>query len=126
MLQSEINVTPLVDVCLVLLIIFMVVTPTLVTGVSVQLPETQHAPALGEAPASVAVMADGTVLVGSLLVRRDEMGAELQRLRSRNAATSIAVRGDRRVKYGEVIEVLGACRAAGWEDVKLVSLRPRA
>jgi biopolymer transport protein ExbD len=59
-------------------------------------------------------------------VRRDEMDAELQRLRSRNAATSIAVRGDRRVKYGEVIEVLGACRAAGWEDVKLVSLRPRA
>ena len=123
MLQSEINVTPLVDVCLVLLIIFMVVTPILVSGSSVQLPETRHAPALGEAPVAITVMADGTVLIGAALVREDEVAAELQRLRARSDAATVAVRGDKRAMYGQVVQVLDACRAAGWEDVKLVSLQ---
>lgn len=123
MMQSEINVTPLVDVCLVLLIIFMVVTPVLVTGSAVELPETRHSAALGEAPLSITVMADGTALVGSTIVRRDEIAGVLQRLRSGEHAESVAVRGDKRVPYGAVMEVLDACRAAGWQDVKLVSLR---
>lgn len=122
-MQSQINVTPLVDICLVLLIIFMVATPVLVTGSTVQLPETRHSPALGEAPLSVTVMADGTVLVGSTVVRIDEVNGEVLRAGGLVKAGSVAVRGDKRVAYGEVMKVLDACRAAGWEDVKLVSLR---
>ncbi|HET7437274.1 MAG TPA: biopolymer transporter ExbD [Thermoanaerobaculia bacterium] len=123
MVHSEINVTPLVDVCLVLLIIFMVVTPVLVTGSPVQLPETKHSPALGEAPVSVTVMHDGTVLIGTTVVREDQVAAELQRVRATTHSESIAVRGDKQALYGAVVKVLDACRAAGWEDVKLVSLR---
>jgi biopolymer transport protein TolR len=123
MIHAEINVTPLVDVCLVLLIIFMVVTPVLVTGSAVELPETRHSAALGEAPLSITVMADGTAVVGSTIVRKDEIAGVLQRLRAAEHAESVAVRGDKRVQYGTVMEVLDACRAAGWQDVKLVSLR---
>jgi len=67
-------------------------------------------------------MADSTVLIGTSVVRKDELGAELQRAHARGDAPSVAVRGDKRVLYGEVVKVLDACRAAGWEDVKLVSL----
>lgn len=122
-MQSEINVTPLVDVCLVLLIIFMVVTPAMIAGSSVSLPETRHAGEGAEAPVSITVMADETVLIGSSIVRREQVASELQRLRGRSGAGSAAVRGDKHVRYGAVAEVLDACRAAGWEDVKLVSLK---
>ena len=123
MLQSEINVTPLVDVCLVLLIIFMVVTPIMITGSSVQLPEMTAGPELGEAPLSITVMADGTVLIGDSIVRLDEIASELRRVRTGAHPDSVALRGDRRVAYGEVMNVLEACRGAGWEDVKLVALK---
>lgn len=121
MVQSEINVTPLVDVCLVLLIIFMVVTPVMVSGSAVELPETKHSPALGDVPLAVTVMADGTVMIGDAIVREEQVASELQRLRP--TKSSVAVRGDKRVMYANVVEVLDACRAAGWEDVKLVSLK---
>lgn len=123
MLQSEINVTPLVDVCLVLLIIFMVVTPIMVTGSAVQLPETKHSPPLGEAPLAITVMDDATVMIGSAIVRQDQVKEELLRRRAGKHPDSVAVRGDKRVAYGEVVKVLDACRSAGWEDVKLVSLK---
>jgi biopolymer transport protein TolR len=122
-MQSEINVTPLVDVCLVLLIIFMVLTPAMVTGSTVSLPETRHSSEGAEAPLSITVMADETVLVGSTIVRRADVASELQRVHAQRTSGSVAVRGDKRVSYGAVAEVLDACRAAGWSDVKLVSLK---
>lgn len=125
-MQSEINVTPLVDVCLVLLIIFMVLTPAMVAGSSVALPETRHSNESASAPLSVTVMADETILVGDAIVRREEVATELQRRRTLSATGSVAVRGDKRVTYGAVAEVLDACRAAGWSDVKLVSLKAPA
>lgn len=124
-LQSEINVTPLVDVCLVLLIIFMVLTPAMITGSTVQLPETKHSTESGEAPLSITVFADGKVLIGTSVIREDEVAAELDRLRSRPHPVAVAVKGDKRVSYGAVMAVLDACRRAGWEDVKLVSLKAR-
>lgn len=125
-MQSEINVTPLVDVCLVLLIIFMVLTPAIVTGSAVSLPETTHLAGSAEAPLSITVMADETVLVGGAVVRKIDLASELERARARSASGSVAVRGDKRVSYGSVAEVLDACRAAGWNDVKLVSLKVAA
>ena len=123
MMQSEINVTPLVDVCLVLLIIFMVVLPTVVTGVPVQLPETRHGESLADSPLAITVKSDSTVFVGGNVVHRESLDAELQRQRAEKPARGVAVRADKRVEYGEVVSVLDACRKAGWEDVKLVSFR---
>ncbi len=121
-LSSEINVTPLVDVCLVLLIIFMVVLPTLVNGVEVQLPETSRTADLDQRVFPITVKADGTVYLDDLIIRREEVPSALQHLHAAASARPIAVRADKRVTYGEVAEVLAACRTAGWEDVSLVSV----
>ena len=122
-LESSINVTPLVDVCLVLLIIFMVVTPMIVSG-TVVLPETAHSLPMGaEKQIEVTVKADGSVYVDSLVLRREELTGALERLQREYPQRKIAVRGDKRVQYGEVADVLDACRAAGFEDVSLISLK---
>ena len=122
-MQADINVTPLVDVCLVLLIIFMVVMPVMVNGVPVQLPRTAHAPEMAKENLPITVKDDGTVYVGSVVVRREEIAAEMKRQHEKNPARPIVVRGDKRVAYGEVVDVLDACRAAGFSDVGLVSER---
>ena len=122
-LNSDINVTPLVDVCLVLLIIFMVVLPSMVNGIPVQLPAASTAGPVESRVLQVTVKDDGTVYLGEVIVRSDEVPAALQRLRATESARPIVVRGDKRVAYGEVAAVLGACRAAGWEDVKLATVK---
>src|SRR5688572_6798065 len=124
-LSSEINVTPLVDLCLVLLIIFMVVLPTLVNGVEVQLPETSKTADLDQRVFPITVKADGTVYLDNLIIRREEVPSALQRLHATASPRPIAVRADKRTTYGEVAEVLAAVRAAGWEDVSLVSVERR-
>ena len=124
MLQSEINVTPLVDVCLVLLIIFMVVLPTIVNGVPVALPETSKQASVEERALPITVKEDGTVYIDTLVIRRDELPSTLRKLRETAASRPIAVRADKRVVYGEVAGVLGACRDAGWNDVALVTTPP--
>ena len=124
-LNSEINVTPLVDVCLVLLIIFMIVLPSMVNGIEVQLPETSKNADLDQRVFPITVKADGTVYLEDLVIRREEVPSALQRLHTRASARPIAVRADKRATYGEVAEVLAACRNAGWEDVSLVSVERR-
>jgi biopolymer transport protein ExbD len=124
MLQSEINVTPLVDVCLVLLIIFMVVLPTMVNGVPVALPESSSRASMEERALPITIKEDGTVYVDTLIIRADELPSTLRKLRETAASRPIAVRADKRVVYGEVAGVLGACRDAGWNDVALVTTPP--
>lgn len=123
-LEANINVTPLVDVCLVLLIIFMVVMPVLVTGVPVHLPKTRTGSDLGKGEQlKITVNADGTVFLNGMARRAEEVPTEVQRLHAVNPAMNVAVRGDKAVRYGEVVKVLDACRAAGYQDVGLVSER---
>ena len=130
-LESNINVTPLVDVCLVLLIIFMVVTPVIVNGsVPVQLPKTATAERLTEATRqlSITVKDDGAVYIGAVAVRAEQVAGELQRMHEKSPDLPVAVRGDKRVPYGDVMRVLGACRAAGFTNVGLTgdqSAEPR-
>jgi biopolymer transport protein ExbD len=119
-MNADINVTPLVDVCLVLLIIFMVVLPAMVNGVSVQLPQTNAPAAVDERVLPLTIKDDGTVYVDTQIVRRDEIAGTLQRLRTTAASRPIAVRADKRVQYGEVAQVLASCREAGWQDITLV------
>jgi len=121
-LESNINVTPLVDVCLVLLIIFMVVMPVIVNGVPVKLPvaKGERAPD-GQHQLAITVKDDGTVYLGTVAVRQEQVASELQRLHGESPDREVAVRGDQSVAYGEVVKVLDACRSAGYIDVRLMS-----
>lgn len=122
-LNSDINVTPLVDVCLVLLIIFMVVTPMLQKGVPVVLPKTdapQKTPDT-EKQLQISVKEDGTVYLGNLVVRKDQVQSELKSIFEKSPDREIAVKGDKRVKYGLVLDVLKACREVGFQDVGLIA-----
>lgn len=122
-MTSDINVTPLVDVCLVLLIIFMVVLPTMVNGVDVKLPSTTSTAAVANRVLPITVKEDGTVYLGTSVMRRDEVPAALSRMRATDASRPIAVRADKRVEYGEVMSVIDDARKAGWVDVTLVGTR---
>src|SRR5579864_7466296 len=115
-LNSDINVTPLVDVCLVLLIIFMVVTPMLQKGVPVNLPVTSEPEKTPdtEKQLQISVKADGTVYLGSNVVRKDQVQSELEQIHQRTPDREIAVKGDKLVKYGDVLDVLKACREVGF------------
>ena len=122
-MQSEINVTPLVDICLVLLIIFMVVTP-LFTGVPVHLPQSKTAASLEDRQLPITVNKDATLYIDANVIRREQLEGELQRLHAKNPDRPVLVRGDERVLYGEVVDVLGACRAAGFANVALATSSP--
>ena len=117
-LHSEINVTPLVDVCLVLLIIFMVVLPTMVNGIPVHLPKAASGDALEKKPLQITLNSDKTLYVDSVVIRSDELASELQR-RHDQVQRPVVVRADKALAYGEVVGVLDACRKAGFETVGL-------
>jgi biopolymer transport protein TolR len=122
-LTSDINVTPLVDVCLVLLIIFMVVTPMLQKGVPVNLPVTEDPEKTPdtEKQLQISVRADGSIYLGPNVIRADQLESQLKEIFERTPDREIAVKGDRQVKYGPVLDVLKACREVGFNDVGLIS-----
>lgn len=124
-LQSDINVTPLIDVCLVLLITFMVITPLLVTGVPVRLPQTATADALAKQPLNVSINADGTIYLDNVVIRGEQLASELAR-RHAELSRPVVVRADKTLTYGEVARVLDACRVAGFENVGLATARTTA
>lgn len=116
--QADINVTPLVDVCLVLLIIFMVVTPLMVTGIPVRLPHAQQSGPVLHEPLQVTISSDDVVFVGANVVRKEELATALQHERAA-ASRPVIVRGDKSLSYGEIVSVLDACRAAGFDEIAL-------
>jgi TolR protein len=122
-LNSEINVTPLVDVCLVLLIIFMVVTPMLQKGVPVNLPITEEPEKTPDTDKQlqISVKADGSVYLGQTVVRKEQVQSELESIHQRTPDREIAVKGDKLVKYGAVLDVLKACREVGFNNVGLIA-----
>jgi len=122
-LNSEINVTPLVDVCLVLLIIFMVVTPMLQKGVPVNLPMTEDPEKTPdtEKQLQISVKADGSVYLGPTVVMKQQVESELKNIHDRTPDREIAVKGDKKVKYGDVLDVLKACREVGFNNVGLIA-----
>jgi biopolymer transport protein TolR len=122
-LNSDINVTPLVDVCLVLLIIFMVVTPLLVTGLPVRLPTAATGDPLASQPLQITLLGDGTLFIGDAIVRIDEAPAALARARAA-ADRPVVVQADKALPYGRVVELLDACRASGFTNVGLAAQRP--
>jgi biopolymer transport protein TolR len=122
--MSEINVTPMVDVMLVLLIIFMVSAPLLTVGVPIDLPQTQ-AKSLDQdkEPLTVSVKLDGEVFLQNAEIKVDELVPKLQAITQARGGLDerIYVRGDRKVDYGTVMRVMGRLSAAGFRRVALVT-----
>jgi biopolymer transport protein TolR len=124
--MSEINVTPMVDVMLVLLIVFMVAAPLLTVGVPVDLPKAQ-APAINEnkEPLVVTVNAEGKIFLQETVLDNDDtLVPRLQAITHNNPEASIYVRGDRAINYGRVLEVMSMISAAGFTKVSLVAETP--
>ena len=121
--MSEINVTPFVDVMLVLLIIFMVAAPLLTAGVPIELPDTaaEPLPQEQEEPLAVTVSADGKVLIGSTEVPRDELLTRLLAIAGERKGDKVFLRGDGAVPYGVIMVVMGALNAGGFRNIGLVT-----
>ena len=119
---SEINVTPFVDVILVLLIIFMVTAPLLTVGVQVDLPESS-ADSLPEEqePLTLTINAKGEIFIQEAKVEYDNIIAKVLAVSKNRTDTRIYVRGDKTINYGRVLEVMGRLSGAGFSKVALIS-----
>jgi biopolymer transport protein TolR len=120
--MAEINVTPFVDVMLVLLIVFMVTAPLLTVGVPVDLPRTR-ARALGEdrEPLAVSIDQTGHIFLQNTPIAEDDLVARLTAISSNGYEQRIFVRGDKTVDYGKVMEVMGLLNSAGFTRIGLVT-----
>ena len=119
---AEINVTPFVDVMLVLLIVFMVTAPLLATGVSVDLPEGESSPLPGQdEPLAVTVDLEGAIFIQEDAVTLEALGARLREMTGDDLETRIFVRGDRSIDYGTMMGVVSAINRAGFLRVALLT-----
>jgi biopolymer transport protein TolR len=120
--MSEINVTPFVDVMLVLLIIFMVTAPMLQQGLDVDLPDTQSQPMrMSEEPLVLTVMKDGSTHLASVAVPLDELGPKLEAIFEGREDRELYLRADQDVPYGIVVKAMAAARAAGATSLGIVT-----
>ena len=120
--MAEINMTPFIDVMLVLLIIFMVAAPLLATGVAIDLPETKAAALnIDQKPLSVAVDDTGAIFVMDQPVQIEELSARLSGLAKAGFDERIYVRGSKAVNYGRVAQVMSIITSAGYKKVALVT-----
>lgn len=120
--MSEINVTPFVDVMLVLLIVFMVTAPLLTVGVPIDLPETQAKPLDGQKePLTVSVDNQGRVFLQDTEITVEELVPKLTAIAELGVEERVFVRGDRTVDYGTVMRVMGRLNQAGFRRIALVT-----
>lgn len=121
--KGDINVTPLVDVCLVLLIIFMVVTPMLQKGADVMLPETPKPEQMpeGKNQMTVAVKLDGKVFIEQNWVPDENLEATFADIYTQNPDKNVVIKGDKRIEYRRVREVMRMLNEAGFSRVGLVT-----
>jgi len=124
--MGEINVTPFVDVMLVLLIVFMVTAPLLTVGVPVDLPETKASQISDDqAPLLISVQADGKIALQNRIIEADELIPRLEAVARAKPETRIFVRGDKNVSYGEVMSVMGLVQESGFSRVALITKLPK-
>ena len=121
--MSEINVTPFVDVMLVLLIIFMVAAPMLTVGVPVELPNTAAAalPTEQEEPLTITMTAEGLILIQNTEVTDSEMIPKLQAIAAERTSQKVFLRADGAIPYERVAQVMGALNAGGFNEIGLVT-----
>jgi biopolymer transport protein TolR len=125
--MAEINITPFVDVMLVLLIIFMVAAPLMVTGVPIELPKTTAAK-LGQSkkPMVVTLTADGQLQIRNDFVAREALVDKLREIRATEGDAVVYVRADKKNPYGDVMDLLGQVGQSGFARVSLLSQQPSA
>ena len=121
--MSEINVTPFVDVMLVLLIIFMVAAPLLTVGVPVELPKSAAGalPTETEEPLTVTITADGGIQIQTTPIEREELVTRLRGIATERASDRVFLRADGAVPYAQVMEVMGALNRGGFGNIGLVT-----
>jgi biopolymer transport protein TolR len=126
-LVAEINVTPMVDVMLVLLVIFMITAPLLTVGIPVDLPKTK-ASAMNEKddPLTITVDAKGLLYLQETVIELSALVPRLIAITDSNPEARIYVRGDKSIAYGQVMEVMGALNSAGFKKVALISELPKS
>ena len=121
--NSTINTTPLVDVMLVLLIVFMVAAPLMTVGVPIDLPKTDAKPLNSQVePLSVSIKPDGSIYLMEQAMTIDELTSKLQALYGVDPDKEVRVRGDLAATYGPIAQVLGAINAAGFKKIGLETL----
>lgn len=119
---SEINITPMVDVMLVLLVIFMVAAPMMTSGVTVDLPKTQASPVQGQdEPLAVSVKSDGRIYLQETQIQLAQIRDKMNAIAGQKKDTRIFVRGDKKVDYGRIMQVVGEINAAGFTKVALIT-----
>ena len=121
--MSEINVTPFVDVVLVLLIIFIVAAPLLRVGVEINLPETSATPLQegNEEPLTISVAATGEVDINQTDLPKEEMISRLRSIMAERSSDKIFLRGDKDAKYEVIMQIMGALNNAGFRNISLVT-----
>lgn len=125
-LMTEINVTPFVDVMLVLLIIFMVAAPLLTVGVPIDLPETQAKALEGDTePITISVSSAGEIFIQDTAIALDEVVPKLEAIAANGYEERIYVRGDQDADYGTMMKLMGRINAAGFKRLGLVTLEER-
>jgi biopolymer transport protein TolR len=124
--MAEINVTPLVDVMLVLLVVFMVTAPLLTVGVPVDLPQTA-APPITEPkePLVISIDASGQIFVQDAVIQTQALVPRLQAITDNNPDAPLYVRADKSIDYGRVLDVMSLVSAAGFRKVSLIAQPPR-
>jgi biopolymer transport protein TolR len=122
--MSEINVTPFVDVMLVLLIVFMVSAPLLTSGVPVDLPEAQAKPlAIEKEPVTITVDPEGRIFLQESEIEIDGLVEKLSAVAAEGLDERIYVRGDKTASYGTIMRVMGIINGAGYRHIGLVALK---
>jgi biopolymer transport protein TolR len=124
-LMHEINVTPFVDVMLVLLVVFMITAPLLTVGVPIDLPESTVPEIHGsDEPLAVTIDGNGTIFLQDTEIAIDELAPRLGAITLRKPETRIFVRGDKAIDYGRVMEVMGVLAEAGFSNIALIAVLP--
>jgi len=124
---SDINITPFVDVMLVLLVVFMVTAPMMTVAVPVDLPKTQaHTVNQDKEPLVVSIDADGRVFLQDKVMKLEDLVPKLKAVSGANPDARIFVRGDKELPYGRIMEVMGTISSAGFTKVALVADLPKA
>lgn len=121
--MAEINVTPFVDVMLVLLVIFMVAAPLMTVGVPIELPKTaaKALPSEDEEPLTITITAEGTLELQNTKIERNTLVSKLQAIAAERADDKVFLRADGSVPYETVMQVMGALNAGGFRDIGLVT-----
>jgi len=123
--MSEINVTPFVDVMLVLLVVFMITAPLLTVGVEIDLPKAESEAISGDdEPLTVSIDAEGQLFLQESQIEIDELGPKLIAITGENPEARIFIRGDKAIDYGRVMQVMSTINMAGFTKVALITVTP--